>query len=600
MVRRTQWASAIALACGCVGVCGDRALAQETGPSSSESPYILPVESGARTISLLTVGDAVLGNGGPYRMAGIPDGMGAYDNGDGTFTLLLNHELSDGVGVIRRHGSIGSFISKWIIDKSTFEVLRGEDLIQRQYSYDVKSGSWMLDTFAFCRFCSADLPLQTAFFNPSSGKGTLNRIYMNGEECGSDGRAFAHIIDGPEAGSSYELARCGKFSFENNVPSPFAQDRTIVVGLDDSSPGQVYVYIGRKQASGNDVEQAGLANGNLYGVKVDGVHFEDREGGIGESTRAFTLFNFGDVSGISGEDLNTLSDLAEVTQFLRPEDGHWDPNNPNDFYFVTTDRFDQVKEGQGNQIGRTRLYRLRFNDITNPTAGGMIDEVLDGTQAGQMYDNMTIDRFDNVLIQEDPGNQPYLSKIRQYNIIDRSVITIAQHDVARFGDYNTPPAPPFNADEETSGIIDLGDILGNGWFAINTQAHYGLADPELVQGGQLMLLFNPFSTGETFALGQPEPGIAGQPNTVRVSGAAPGTEVYLLYGRRDGIVQIPGCAVQVKMADPMRAGRTTTDGNGEAAFTLGVPQRASGRRVLLQAIDKPNCRASNLVEATFQ
>ncbi|MCL4199442.1 MAG: hypothetical protein KJZ69_18265 [Phycisphaerales bacterium] len=587
------------LAFGCAGMCAGQVWGQETGPSSSASPYVLPLEPGVRTISLLTVGDAVQGVGGPYRMAGIPDGMGAWDNGDGTFTLLLNHELSDGAGVVRRHGAVGAFISKWTIDKTTLEVLGGTDQVRRQFSWNIQERRWMLDTFAFCRFCSADLPLQTAFINPDTGKGTLNRIYMNGEECDS-GRAFAHIIDGPDAGSSYELARCGKMSFENNVASPFPQDRTVVVGLDDSSPGQVYVYVGRKQAEGNDVARAGLANGNLYGVKVDGVHFEDREGGIGESSKRFSLFNFGDVSGVSSEELNVLSDAAEVTQFLRPEDGHWDPGSPSDFYFVTTDRFDQVKEGVGAQIGRTRLYRLRFDDITNPAAGGEIHEVLDGTQPGQMYDNMTIDRFENVLIQEDPGNQPYLSKIRQYNIADPSLLPIAEHDVSRFGDYNTPPTPPFNADEETSGIIDLGDILGNGWFAINTQAHYSLNDPELVQGGQLMLLFNPHSTGETFTLTEPEPGIAGEENTVRVVGAAPATEVYLLWGKNDGFVQVPGCPVQLKMADPIRAGRMTTDGNGEAEFTLDVPPRASGRRVLLQVIDKPNCRASNLVEARFE
>ena len=43
-------------------------------------------------MSILTAGDSVNG----YRMAGWPDGLGAYDNGDGTFTLLMNHELSEG------------------------------------------------------------------------------------------------------------------------------------------------------------------------------------------------------------------------------------------------------------------------------------------------------------------------------------------------------------------------------------------------------------------------------------------------------------------------------------------------------------------------
>jgi hypothetical protein len=65
-----------------------------TGPSSSASPYIVPIVLGVKTTSILTVGDTVnLKPDGvtPYRMVGIPDGLGAFDNGNGTFTLLMNH-----------------------------------------------------------------------------------------------------------------------------------------------------------------------------------------------------------------------------------------------------------------------------------------------------------------------------------------------------------------------------------------------------------------------------------------------------------------------------------------------------------------------------
>ena len=60
-----------------------------TGPSSSASPYIHRVEAGVVSKSILTVGDSVAG----YRLVGIPDGLGAFDNGDGTFTVLMNHEI---------------------------------------------------------------------------------------------------------------------------------------------------------------------------------------------------------------------------------------------------------------------------------------------------------------------------------------------------------------------------------------------------------------------------------------------------------------------------------------------------------------------------
>ena len=90
-----------------------------TGPSTSTTPYLTSTNSDVQFTSILTVGDTI----GGYRMVGIPDGMGAFDNGDGTFTLLLNHELNNTVGVARAHGQKGSFVSRWMIDSTTLQVV---------------------------------------------------------------------------------------------------------------------------------------------------------------------------------------------------------------------------------------------------------------------------------------------------------------------------------------------------------------------------------------------------------------------------------------------------------------------------------------------
>jgi hypothetical protein len=81
---------------------------------------------------------------------------------------------------------------------------------------------------------------------------------------------------------------------------------------------------------------------------------------------------------MKGSALQTASDAAAVTQFLRPEDGAWDPKNPADFYFVTTNAF----------TAPSRMWRLRFSDINNPETGGTITAVLDGTEGPKMMDNM--------------------------------------------------------------------------------------------------------------------------------------------------------------------------------------------------------------------
>jgi hypothetical protein len=53
-----------------------------TGPSSSQSPYIVRSLNGVVTKSIMTVGDSVNlkpGTSDPYRMVGIPDGDGAAE-----------------------------------------------------------------------------------------------------------------------------------------------------------------------------------------------------------------------------------------------------------------------------------------------------------------------------------------------------------------------------------------------------------------------------------------------------------------------------------------------------------------------------------------
>jgi hypothetical protein len=214
------------------------------------------------TKAILTVGDAV----GGYRLAGIPDGLGAFDNHDGTFTVLVNHEIRDTLGVPRAHGAAGAFVSRWIIRKGDLTVMHGSDLIQQVVTWNATTASWNAPAkgVLMSRFCSADLPPVSAFYDERTGLGYRGRIFMNGEEKGAEGRVFAHLMDG----ISYELPWLGKASWENALAHPDTGAATMVVGTDDSPDGQVYVYMGHKASADNPAEAAGLSNGMLFGIKV--------------------------------------------------------------------------------------------------------------------------------------------------------------------------------------------------------------------------------------------------------------------------------------------------------------------------------------------
>jgi hypothetical protein len=466
---------AIAVAAASFGTVSVASAQTSTGPDSSQSPYVVPVLPGVQTRSILTVGDAVNNkpDGTPYRMVGIPDGMGAYDNGDGTFTVLMNHELGFTQGVVRAHGAKGAFVSKYTVRKNDLGVVKGEDLIQNVATWNMLTNSYNAPTkgIAIGRLCSADLPGPYAFARPFTGEGYDGRIFLSGEEVGSEGRLFGHVLNG----TSYELPHHGKFSWENALTHPSTGKKTVVVGTDDSTGGQVYVYVGSKMKTGNPVERAGLVGGQLYGIKVPSMPIETDSSAVFGAP--FVMQPMGNVANKTGVQLENESTQTGVTKFLRPEDGHWDTKDRNRFYFVTTNAFNRP----------SRLWVLDFKNINKPEMGGTISMLLKGNEGQQMLDNITADSFGRVVMQEDPGNQDYLAKIRSYDLRTGTLTTIAEHDPNRF----LPDAPDFlTRDEESSGIIDVSDILGEGVYLINVQAHYA-TDVETVQGGQLMAMYYP-------------------------------------------------------------------------------------------------------------
>lgn len=459
---------------------------QTTGPSSSDAAYLVSTQANVEITSVLTAGDTING----YKMAGTPDGLGAFDNGDGTFTVLMNHEFGPTAGAVRAHGATGAFVSEWVIDKSSLQVLSGQDLIHDVWLYNSTTHAYeehnaaLGNGVAFNRFCSADLADQSAFYNPLSGFGyDGGRLFLDGEESGVEGRAMAHIASGSEAGNSYELAWLGNMAYENVVANAHTGDKTVVALTDDGQNGQVYFYFGDKQATGSAIEKAGLTGGHLFGIHVDDFlatanNAPNSTTPVGADEEShFSLVDLGDVSGLSGAQIDANSEALEVSSFLRPEDGAWDTVNPNRFYFVTTNAFNAPSQ----------LWAADFVDATDPSRGGTIKLLLNGSEGQQMFDNITVDSQGKVTLLEDVGNNTHLGKVWQYDPASDTLTQIAVHDAGRF---TTGGSDFLTQDEEASGVIDVSHILGNAGenvFLVDTQAHFPVAG-EQVEGGQLQVI----------------------------------------------------------------------------------------------------------------
>lgn len=496
------------------------------GPSSSQTSYLTPTSSGWSATSLLTVGDAI----GGYLMIGIPDGLGAFSNGNGTMTVLANHEIGNdfttGVlkGTARAHGIGGGTVSKWVINTSTWQVISGGDFLTsatNQMMWDSATNTWAARTastpYAYLRPCAADLPNLAAFYDASNGgTGYNGRIFMNGEETGAEGKAFAWIVDGAEAGKVYELPHHGKYSYENLLArsnygvSPGAANllQTVVVGTDDTTPGEVYVYIGAKTNLGNAVQKAGLANGLTYGLKVltatgytGDILFENATG-INGTFGLVQIFDNATLANKTGAQFQTESLRLKVTQFARPEDSQW-LDHDSLIFAVTGATVNSV-------LVSSKIYQLDFNsDATNGilTTGGNIKVLVnaanltgkDGAKADK-FDNVTIGDDGFLYLQEDPGNVAYVAKHWVVNPlagtqaqIEASAVQIFESDRSRFV---VGGAAFQTIDEEHSGIVDITSIVADGitgskWFLVATQSHTaatGANAATLVELGQFIAL----------------------------------------------------------------------------------------------------------------
>jgi len=508
------------------------------GPSSSANPYVVPVASGVRTISLITSGDTV----GGYRYVGIPDGLGATRQKN-TLTVYNNHELGAERGVPRKHGEKGAFVSQLTIDARTGRVLAGEDLIDQGVDYwnyitqtysatygadkitspagvnprdagvvttpavtgppavpaVIARDTFAAQTAAFNRFCSSSLSAAGQFLNRRTKTGYEGRIYFANEEGGDNSRSFGVTTDG----KAQQLPRLGLFSWENTLAAYNRSSTTVIAGMEDAAGGQLWIYSGTKSRRGTAFDKAGLTNGVNFVIDAD-------DESVKTDAEFRTTFGKGkpaavDLSEVDWDQSGAAQNREAAADGLtlnRIEDGAWDPRKPNDLYFVTTEggRGADVPTGRTGRDGGG-VWRMHFEDIEEPEQGGTLTLLLDGSEAPLLNkpDNVDIDRRGNLLIQEDPGNNTSVARIVAYNVDSGRRGVVAEFDRELFAPRTAGGTDArITIDEESSGIIDAEDVLGRGWWLFDAQLHPATApssyndgvtaSEEIVERGQLLAL----------------------------------------------------------------------------------------------------------------
>ena len=268
-----------------------------TGPSTTQTPYLIPTDPRVRFVSLLSAGDrswarptrsAAPGASPASRTASAPSTMATA-----TLTVLVNHELQPRTAGRAHDNGAPRRLRRQAADRQDSLAVVGG---RRTGQAPVHSGTPTTDAYvenaaALSRLCSADLPAPSAFYDATTGLGTKTRILLNGEESGPEGRAFAWIAMGRTPGKPTNCRPrqhvVGERARLAGQPAP-APSRSATKTV---TRRPTLLYAGDKQASGSDIERAGLTDGVLYGIKAD---FLDEAASGQVLSGNFTLASLGD------------------------------------------------------------------------------------------------------------------------------------------------------------------------------------------------------------------------------------------------------------------------------------------------------------------
>jgi hypothetical protein len=435
------------------------------------APYVAftAAVTGGQIVPLINSGDEYH----DITFEGIPDGIGVVP-GTGTIDLYVTHEQS--------HVPFSGFAD--FQDSSVSRVTVTTGAIKQVVGLEVA----LSPDLGFIRFCSAFMAgpeqgFDTYTFLANEESNDIIEVPANAPY-GADPAVAPYRQAGYSVAldtsddSVTVLSRMGRHNHENTVVVPGGWKWTATLSGDDTftaPSSQLYLH------TANDPEQLLSDKGQLWALQVTAV------GGV--AVDGFDAFNgandYLDISGtesFSGRFIHVPTDVARgltdeapqaalenwsnannIFQFIRVEDIAYDSDNPRTVYFADTGAAVQASTatsgptagrlvaGGANQRGR--VFKMVLN-AKDPRIVDSLTILADGNNASSNFnrpDNIAVSHS-SIMVQEDTGN----AKVWRYDLATSAWTHVASA---------TQPTA------ETSGIVDVSQWLGAGWWALDVQSH---------------------------------------------------------------------------------------------------------------------------------
>jgi Bacterial protein of unknown function (DUF839) len=472
-------------------------------------PYVVAVGAEYEVRALFSAGDAVPETSDPtrqFRMVGIPDGLGAHPNGDGTHTLFMSHEANRTqtpgplVGAPRYRGA---FVSKWILDANG-DPVSGERAYDQVFIENTLVGPAAQvgnTTRGFGRFCSGFLAGPDVGFD--------RWIYFANEEAagGATFDALGGLSVAIFDNEAHGLPRLGRMEKENSVVQDAgARLQTVIFSLEDGLAtlnNQLYMYVGKKDRSlgASALARNGLDNGELYVFRsLHPLRNSERTFTSGSIQGEWVLIP--DAATMTDAELEAASDAVDAMTFVRLEDGAFNPRNRNELFFVSTGNSGGVDDGV-NELGRLYSLRLHSSRVLKHATLAIVYNadtvVADGGDTALSPDNVDTNE-DYLMIAEDgtAASSPVMAakgrdgSIWRFDLAHGPVGADAS-SATRIAEVDPPGrdgVPVGVGDWEVSGIIDASRLFGADTWLADVQTGGATTEPApgLLEDGQLFLL----------------------------------------------------------------------------------------------------------------